>query len=121
MQGEDTNEELVFISEKYSTDINVEQLQVELKTFEVMFKEENIVCFEDLITLTQSLPREEKKLVENVIKICKLLAVNPTTSATAERTFSMARRVKTWMRSTMLPSRFNSLAVLNFHKVRTDT
>ena len=60
------------------------------------------------------------KLVGNVVKICKLLAVNPATSATAERTFSMARRVKTWMRSTMLPSRVHSLAVLNFHKERTD-
>ena len=33
--------------------------KVELKTFEVMFKDENIVCFEDLLTLRQSLPREE--------------------------------------------------------------
>ena len=32
----------------------------------------------------------------------------------------MARRIKTWMRSTMLQSRFNSLAILKFHRDRTD-
>ena len=41
-------------------------------------------------------------------------------SATAERTFSLARRVKNWMRSSMLPARFNAVSLLNFHKERTD-
>ena len=111
---------MIFVNEKYASDIDIEQLKVELKTFEVMFEGKNVICFDDLLQSMQSLPREEMKLVGNVVKICKLLAVNPATSATAERTFSMARRIKTWMRSTMLPSRFNSLAVLNFHKERTD-
>ena len=48
------------------------------------------------------------------------LAVNPASSATAKRTFSLARGVKTWMRSTMLPTRFNSVSILNFYKDRTD-
>ena len=32
----------------------------------------------------------------------------------------MAERVKTWMRSTMLPVQFNSVAILNFNKKRLD-
>ena len=62
----------------------------------------------------------KRHLLSNVMTIRKLFAVNPTSSATGERTFSLARRVKTWMRSSMLPTRFNSVSVLNFHKERTD-
>ena len=49
-----------------------------------------------------------------------LLNINPATSSTGERSFSCARRVLTWQRSTMTQERFNSLAILNSHKQRTD-
>ena len=54
--------------------------------------------------------------------ICKLLLVNPATSATGERSFSMARRVKTWLRANMKQQRFNNVALLHTHthKARTD-
>ena len=87
----------------------------------MLLKDKDVVCADDLISVMQSLLSEEKKLIKNVWVLCKLLVVNPATSATAERTFPMARRVKTRMRSTMLPSRFNSLAILTFHKERTDS
>ena len=48
--------------------------------------------------------------------ICKLPAVNPATSAADERSFSSARRLKTW-----LLSRMGDLAVLNGHKRRIDS
>ena len=34
----------------------------------------------------------------------------------AERSFSMARRMETWLRSTITHKRFNSLAILNTYK-----
>ena len=46
--------------------------------------------------------------------------VRAATSATPERSFSLARRLKTWLRSTMNQKRFNSLAILSFHKEITD-
>ena len=46
--------------------------------------------------------------------------VRAATSATPERSFSLARRLKTWLRSTMSQKRFNSLAVLLFQKEITD-
>ena len=46
--------------------------------------------------------------------------VNPATSATGERSFSMARRVKTWLRANMKQQRFNNLALLHTHKTRRD-
>ena len=50
-----------------------------------------------------------------------LLLINPATSASAERSFSMARHLKTWQRSTMKQVRFNALAILNFHNDVADT
>ena len=38
---------------------------------------------------------EERRLIGEVVIICKLLHVNPATSASTERSFSMARRLKT--------------------------
>ena len=59
-------------------------------------------------------------MIPNVINIIKLVAVNPATSETIKRTFSFARNLKAWLRSTMLPARFNYLALLKFHREQTD-
>ena len=121
LKGEDYSSEMAFVKEKYSSDVDADDLATELSVFKTLFKEKDIEHFYHLINEMKKIGDPEKALLDNVCKICKLLAVNPASSATAERTFSMARRVKTWMRSTMLPARFNAVAVLNFHKKRTDT
>ena len=46
--------------------------------------------------------------------------VRAATSATPDGSFSLARRLKTWLRSTMNQKLFNSLAVLSFQKEITD-
>ena len=50
----------------------------------------------------------------------KVVLVSGATTATPERSFSMARRIKTWLRSTMKQQRFNSLSILNSSKVLVD-
>ena len=61
-------------------------------------------------------------MITEVIVICKLLLVNPATSATGdhERSISIARRVKTWSRANMKQQRFNNKALLHTQKARTD-
>ena len=56
----------------------------------------------------------------NIVNLLKLLLVNPATSASAERSFSLARRLNTWMRSTMLSSPLNAMAILHERKTLTD-
>ena len=58
-------------------------------------------------------PEPEKKLILEVQTICKLLAVNPATSAAGEGLFSSVRCLKTWLRSRMADERFSHLEVLN--------
>ena len=48
------------------------------------------------------------------------ILVNPATSASGERSFSTARRLKTWLRSTMTQKRFSNLIILNSHKESTE-
>ena len=55
-----------------------------------------------------------------MIKMMKLVFVGAATSATPERYFSLVRRLKTWLRSTMSQKHFNSLAILSFHKLFND-
>ena len=88
-----------------------------------MFKDAlgNNTCFDDFLNELKELPNEERQLIRHVVTISKLLHVNPATSASGERSFSMARRLKTWLRSKMTQERFNSLAILHSHKCKTDT
>ena len=75
--------------------------------FKTIFGNKKIEHFYDLTMEMKSMNESEKRLIVNVCKICRILAVNPASSSTGERTFSMVRRVKSCMRSSMLPSRFN--------------
>ena len=104
----------------YKGDLDVHQLVVELRMFKAICQNENCICFEDVRKHMLNRPNEDFILIPNVINIIKLVAVNSATSATAERTFSLARNLKTWLRSTMLPARVNSVALLKFHKEQID-
>ena len=79
-----------------------------------------ILCCEGARQDLQNRPNEDFILIPNIINIIKLVAVHPATSATAERLFSLARYLNSWLQSTMLPARFNFLALLKVYKERTD-
>ena len=83
------------------------KLYVRMKTF---------MCFGDVRHICKIATLRILVCFPTVINTNKLVAVNPATSATAERTFSSARNLKTWLQSTMLPARFNFLALLKFQK-----
>lgn len=61
-----------------------------------------------------------KRLYSELSKLITLLLVIPATSATAERTFSCVRRLKTYLRSTISQPRLNHLLFLQTHQDLTD-
>ena len=63
---------------------------------------------------------DTRLLFPNVMIVIQLLPINPATSATPERSFSVARRIKTRLRSSMTPPRFNALSFLHTHKDLVD-
>lgn len=62
----------------------------------------------------------ERMMVPEVVKLIRLLLTLPATSATAERSFSSLRRLKTWLRSTMSQPRLNALAICHVHRERAN-
>ena len=85
-----------------------------------MFQDENCSCFKDIYAKLQGLDPAELNLISEVIKVVKLLLVNPTTDAIGDRSFSTMRQLKTWLRSTVNQRKFNSIALLSMHKPKTD-
>jgi hypothetical protein len=50
------------------------------------------------------------------VKVIKLLLTIPVSTASAERSFSAMRRIKTYLRSTMGEDRLSALAILSIEK-----
>ena len=55
-----------------------------------------------------------------ILKLAKFILLMPATNAASEQTFSVLRRLKTWLRSTMHQTRFNWCMILHVHKDDTD-
>ena len=51
-----------------------------------------------------------------IYQLLQIFATLPATSASAERSFSAMRRIKTYLRSTMSEERFCGLAQMNIHR-----
>ena len=81
--------------------------------------DEKVVCFKDIYKAVKGCSAANRDLMPNIVYVVKLLLINPT-SCTPERSFSTARRLKTWLRSTMKSMRFNALSLLHIHKDLTD-
>ena len=58
----------------------------------------------------------DETLFPNMRKLFKIFATLPVTSCTAERSFSVLRLIKSYLRSTMGNDRLNGLALLSIHK-----
>jgi hypothetical protein len=56
------------------------------------------------------------ELYPNVYRILEILLCMPVSSASAERSFSVMRRLKTYLRSTMTGDRLSSLAILHSYR-----
>ena len=122
LRSEDTSAQIDYIKENYLEDINVPQLLSQLDVFSVLMNglDTQIVNFRDILNAVRDLSPGQKHLINEVLIVSILLLVNPATSATGERMFSMARRVKTWLRANMQQQRFNNISLLHCHKERTD-
>lgn len=67
-------------------------------------------------TTMDALASCEKNIFPNIYELLKILAILPVSIATAERSFSTLRRLKTYLRSTMSETRLNGLALLSIHR-----
>ena len=73
-----------------------------------------------LAMFLQSVPTVSSSLFGEVVKLVKLLLVCPASVASAERSFSGLRRLKTWLRSSISQERLTHLAILHAHQTYLD-
>lgn len=81
---------------------------------------------EEYITLNDVKKILTKKVFPNLYKLFQVAITIPISSSTCERSFSAMRRIKTWLRTSMLQERFNNTSMLYIEKnltkcINTDT
>jgi len=54
-----------------------------------------------------------KDIYPNIYKLIQVALTLSISSSTCKRSFSTMRRIKTWLRSSMLQNRFNNLAIIS--------
>ncbi|XP_025197074.1 uncharacterized protein LOC112595901 [Melanaphis sacchari] len=94
-------------------DVNCYNLKSEItvvKNYLTLTTGKDDISLEDLKTFIV------KNVYPNIYKLLQVALTLPISSATCERSFSAMRRIKTWMRSTMVENRFNDLSILNIEK-----
>jgi hypothetical protein len=110
--------------EKFAAEININILKTELHMLQVSKSNGSIPQLTSLFDLQEALlskPVEVRNLFVETLKLANILICIPATSATAERSFSCLRRLKTWINSTMTQERLNSIAILHmYHQVQLD-
>ena len=105
-------DELAHVFNVYKGDKDSMQVHTDVFSMSTMFQGSNCKKFSDILDHSESLNPTKCALIENLLTIVHLILINPATSYTLERSFSVAQRIKTWLRSTMTTRRFNNLSIL---------
>ena len=117
--GDEINDELAWMHSRCTDDVDVSGLRTELLVSKQIFKEK-VTHFDDILKAMEETTSDTRLIFPNVMIVIQLLFINLATSATPERSFSVARRIKTWLRPSMTLSRFNALSFLHTHKDLVD-
>ena len=95
----------------YNDDVNISVLPAQMEILQVLLKDGDYCCFDNIIVKIKELPNPEREMIKEVVTLCKLILINPATSAADERSFSTTWRLKTWLHSRMNQERFSNLTV----------
>lgn len=112
----------------YSKDIDLKKLTHELAMLKTLCKvgevggPSKMTTIATVIDALQSLENNPvaAAMVSQLMKLIKIYLTVPVTTATAERSFSTLRRIKSYLRSTMSQNRLNNILLLHAHKDLTD-
>ena len=102
----------------YGNDVDTVLLTSEIGILKTILKGDQPRNAAEVVAILKECDHEIR-LIPNVMKIAKLLLVNGATSTTPERSFSTARRLKTWLRSTMSQKKIHFTSIVN-HAQRFD-
>jgi hypothetical protein len=105
------NEQIATLYETYQTDLtcNLDEFKREVARWRTRW---SITPSDQMLT---SLCETLDAVNPSIDTILCIMLTMPITSATAERSFSVLRRLKTYVRSTMNNDRLSSLALMHIH------
>ena len=90
----------------YKDEIDLMQVQKEVSSMSTMFEGSNCTNFSDILGHLESLHPTKCALISNLLTIVHPILINLATPCAPEKSFSVAQRIKTWLRSTMTTKRF---------------
>ena len=122
------NAKEVVIADKIHTfnnaDIDFEKLELQLQLLPDAIK---AVPLQGIaithVTKVQTIFQEQsslKVMLSNIHKLMLIFLTVPITTATAERSFSALRCIKTYLRNSMTQQRLNHCLILHVHREKTD-
>ena len=94
LNSQDKSKELKFMEKLYNDDVNISVLTAQMEILQVLLKDGDYFCLDDIIVKIKELPNPEREMIKEVITLCKVILVNLATSAAGERSFSTAQRLK---------------------------
>ena len=100
----------------YADDVETTALPSELLHFITLTP----IHFDDIVEKLKTISPQERVISNNIIAVIKIVLTTGATSATPNRSFSLAKRVKSWFRSNKTQKRLNALAILHSHKDLVD-
>ncbi|KAF0288603.1 Zinc finger MYM-type protein 1 [Amphibalanus amphitrite] len=98
-------------AELYGLDQDRLQLHVSMMTDVARANGKTLKTLSDAVALMRNKSLCIAPLVPEAGKLLRLALVVPATTCTAERSFSMLRRLKSWLRTTMTQERLNHAAI----------
>lgn len=99
----------------WSDDLSAADLSPQLQ---VLFRKTKPKSLAAAVKLVAAMEKPAQLMVPETVELLRLLLTLPASSATAERSFSALRRLKTWLRSTMSQQRLNAAAICAVHRER---
>lgn len=113
------------IRKTYCNEIDFDQAGAELKLLPSIIKqclpEVKQVTSMDTVFSVASNGQNGEYLLSNVVRLLHIYLLDPMSAATTEWSFSVQRRVKSYLRNITTERRYNNLLMLNIHKERTDS
>ena len=95
------------------------QTMVECDILPVLLKKEKAICFKDIVSHLKGLGNR-KNFFPTLLQFARYCWYTQPPLLQPIVAFLVARRIKTWMCSKMVPHRFNSVTVLHSHNRMTD-
>ena len=112
-----------FVNQLYDGDLDIARLRIQIQMLPNIGEKQCNNMTEVIVAVKMALKTGGiviQKMLSEVIILLRLYLTIPVTTATSERSFSVLRRTKNYMRTTMSQPRLTSAMLCCIHKERLD-